>query len=51
MNSARRQWFKCFLARSSIGRVILHLECLRRGGKTRFHFSGVRRELRGLFRL
>jgi hypothetical protein len=50
MNRIRRQSLKCFFARSSIGRVILYLEYLRRGGKTPFHVSGVRRELRGLFR-
>jgi hypothetical protein len=34
------------LAETSIGRVLLHLACLLRDGKARWHWAGVRRELR-----
>jgi len=30
----------------SLGRVMLHLACLLRDGKVRWHWAGIRRELR-----
>ena len=36
---------KMFLTTHALGRVCLHLACICRGGKIRFHFAGVRREL------
>jgi hypothetical protein len=32
------------LAEFKIGRVVLHLGCLLRDGKVRWHWAGVRRE-------
>jgi hypothetical protein len=49
MKTTRRQSMKLLLTRSAAGRMVLHLECIRRGGRLEFHWRGVRRELRGLF--
>lgn len=38
-----------FLTQSAIGRTFLHLGCICRGGRWRFHLAGVRREIRELF--
>jgi len=37
---------KSQLAEHSLGRVLLHLVCLARDGKVRWHWAGVMRELR-----
>ena len=34
------------LVEHALGRVVLHLACLLRDGKVRWHWSGIRRELR-----
>jgi len=34
------------LVEHSLGRVALHLACLLRDGKVRWHWAGIRRELR-----
>ncbi len=39
---------KLFLANYALGRMFLHLGCIIRGGKVRFHFTGFRREIAGL---
>jgi hypothetical protein len=36
---------KARLAQTSVGRVVLHLLCLCRDGKLRWHWAGVCREL------
>ncbi len=36
---------KTWLAERSSGRVLLHLACLLRDGKARWHWAGVLREL------
>ena len=37
---------KTMLVKSSVGRILLHVGCLCRGGKWRFHLAGVRRQFR-----
>jgi len=39
---------KMKLAQHTIGRVLLHLGCLLRGGRWSYHWAGIRRELVGL---
>ena len=39
---------KLMLAQYTLGRVLLHLGCLARGGQWKFHWVGVRRELKRL---
>ena len=34
------------LVEHSLGRVVLHLACLLRDGRVRWHWAGIRRELR-----
>jgi hypothetical protein len=34
------------LVEHSLGRVVLHVACLLRDGKVRWHWAGIRRELR-----
>ena len=46
----RRQTMKLFLTEIALGRVLLHLGCVLRGGRWSFHWCGVRRELRHLLR-
>jgi hypothetical protein len=46
---SRYQTLKLRCCRYALGRMALHLACICRGGKARFHLAGVRRELR-LFR-
>lgn len=41
MTNKRTEW-----ARHALGRVLLHLGCLGRGGDVRFHLTGVWRQLR-----
>jgi len=40
--------FKIQLTQKPLGRVLLHLGCLLRGGQWGFHWTGIRRELAGL---
>ncbi len=37
--------FKIHLTRIAVGRMLLHLGCLLRGGRRGFHWAGIRREL------
>lgn len=39
---------KLYLTRIALGRVVLHLGCICRGGQLDFHWAGIRRELLGL---
>lgn len=43
------QRFQIYCVQFALGRLLLHLGCLLRGGKPRFHWAGVRRELASLF--
>lgn len=43
---SRIQTLELYFSRHPLGRVALHLGCICRGGKIRFHLAGVRRELR-----
>ncbi len=43
-NPSRFAGLKAQLCRHSCGRVLLHLGCIARGGRMRFHLSGIRRE-------
>jgi hypothetical protein len=36
------------LVEHPLGRVMLHLACLLRDGKVRWHWAGIRRELRAV---
>gem|GEM_PF-2288123 len=36
---------KQFLSRFRLGRAVLHLSCILRGGKVSWHVEGVKREL------
>jgi hypothetical protein len=47
-SSGRIQAVELYCSRHPLGRVALHLGCICRGGKIRFHLAGVRRELRSL---
>jgi len=38
---------KIYLTQIALGRVLLHLGCLLRGGHQDFHWAGIRRELTG----
>jgi len=38
------------LVQFALGRMVLHLCCIVRGGHWDFHWAGVRREIRHLFR-
>jgi len=40
---------KLFLSNFALGRMLLHLGCICRGGKKQFHLNGVWRELRKCF--
>ena len=40
---------KIQLAQNVVGRIVLHLGCLLRGGRREFHWAAVRRELARLF--
>ena len=44
-----KQRCQLYCAQFALGRLGLHLGCLLRGGKFRFHWTGVRRELASLF--
>lgn len=41
---------KLLLTQSTLGRILLHLACLVRGGKFNFHYAGIRRECAGMCR-
>jgi hypothetical protein len=41
---------KEFLVEKPLGRVALHALCLCRGGRIRWHLSGIAREIRKMFR-
>ena len=40
--------FKMQLTRIALGRALLHLGCLLRGGRWDFHYAGIRRECRNM---
>jgi hypothetical protein len=39
---------KRLLAQIVVGRVLLHVGCILRGGKFRFHLAGVMREIKSI---
>jgi hypothetical protein len=39
---------KLFLANYALGRMLLHLGCICRGGKKPYHREGIRREFRNV---
>jgi hypothetical protein len=41
---------KIMLTKSSVGRILLHVGCICRGGKWSFHLAGVRRQFEALKR-
>ncbi|HXG48537.1 MAG TPA: hypothetical protein VNO52_12985 [Methylomirabilota bacterium] len=41
-----RLHFSLHLTRHRIGRALLHLSCIVAGGNRRWHWQGIRRELR-----